>query len=124
MNKLATNSHLKWMKTFWKTNNPAGGNKQTSRMKYTCRGNFFSKSINVQTKIRPCKGEFFLKIVKHACTSIRYTRVHSDFGLLSLLELVWMIEYYSKHLLSANHKTIRRDSLELYCRVYEMAKQV
>ena len=22
-------------------------------------GNFFSKSINVQTKIRPCRGEFF-----------------------------------------------------------------
>ena len=29
-------------------------------------GNFFSKSINVQTKIRPCRGEFFLKINKHA----------------------------------------------------------
>ena len=29
--------------------------------------------INVQTKIRPCKGEFFLKINKRSC--IRYTRV-------------------------------------------------
>ena len=38
-------------------------------------GNFFSKSINVQTKIRPCRGDFFLKINKHACTSIQYTRV-------------------------------------------------
>ena len=37
--------------------------------------NFFSKSINVQTRIRPCRGEFFLKINKRACTSIRYTRV-------------------------------------------------
>jgi hypothetical protein len=38
-------------------------------------GNFFSKPINVQTKIRPCRGDFFLKINKRACTSIRYTRV-------------------------------------------------
>ena len=38
--------------------------------------NFFSKSINVQTKIRPCRGEFFLKINKRACTSIWYTRVY------------------------------------------------
>ena len=44
-------------------------------MEQTYRGNFFSKSINVQTKIRPCRGEFFLKINKRACTSIRYTRV-------------------------------------------------
>ena len=29
-------------------------------------GNFFSKSINVQTKIRPCRGDFFLKINKRA----------------------------------------------------------
>ena len=36
---------------------------------------FFSKSINVQTKIRPCRGEFFLRINKRACTSIRYTSV-------------------------------------------------
>ena len=41
-------------------------------------GIFFSKSINVQTKIRPCRGEFFLKINKRACTSIRYIRVVSD----------------------------------------------
>ena len=26
-----------------------------------CRGNFVSKSINVQTKIRPCRGNFFSK---------------------------------------------------------------
>ena len=38
-------------------------------------GNFFSKSIKVQTKIKPCRGDFFLKINKRACTSIRYTRV-------------------------------------------------
>ena len=29
-------------------------------------GNFFSKSVNVQTKIRPCRGDFFLKINKLA----------------------------------------------------------
>ena len=29
-------------------------------------GNFFSKSINVQTKIRPCRWKFFLKINKRA----------------------------------------------------------
>ena len=38
-------------------------------------GKIVSKSINVQTKIRPCRGEFFLKINKRACTSIGYTRV-------------------------------------------------
>ena len=37
--------------------------------------NFFSKSINVQTKIRPCRGEFFLKINKRAITSIQHNRV-------------------------------------------------
>jgi hypothetical protein len=31
--------------------------------------------INVQGEIRPCRGEFFLKINKRACTSIRYTKV-------------------------------------------------
>ena len=30
----------------------------------------------MQTKIRPCRGEFFLKINKRACTSIRYTRAY------------------------------------------------
>ena len=29
-------------------------------------GKIVSKSINVQTKIRPCRGEFFLKINKRA----------------------------------------------------------
>ena len=29
-------------------------------------GTFFSKSISVQTKIRPCRGKFFLKINKRA----------------------------------------------------------
>ena len=38
-------------------------------------GIFFSKSINVQAKIRPCRVDLFHKINKHACTSIRYTRV-------------------------------------------------
>mgnify|MGYP007048889333 CR=1 FL=1 len=38
-------------------------------------GNFLSKSINMQTKIRQCRGEFFLKINKRACTSIWHTRV-------------------------------------------------
>ena len=37
---------------------------------------FFSKSINEQTKIRACRGKFFLKINKCTCTSIWYTRVH------------------------------------------------
>ena len=55
--------------SYWtNTNKRAGWNKRAG-------GNFFSKSINVQTKIRPCRVEFFLKINKRACTSIRYTRV-------------------------------------------------
>ena len=53
---------------FEHTNKRAGWNKCAG-------GNFFSKSINVQTKIRPCRGDFFLKINKRASTSIRYTRV-------------------------------------------------
>ena len=53
---------------FFKTIKRAGHNRRAGR-------NFFTKSINVQTKIRPCRGEFFLKINKRACTSIRYTRV-------------------------------------------------
>ena len=54
------------------TNKRAGWNKRAG-------GIFFSKSINVQTKIKPCRGEFFLKINNRACTSIRYTRVHYVF---------------------------------------------
>ena len=39
------------------------------------QGGFFSKkTINMQTQIRPCRGEFFLKIDKRACTFIRHTR--------------------------------------------------
>ena len=53
------------------TNKRAGWNKRAG-------GNFFSKPINVQTKIRPCRGDFCLKINKRACTSIRYTRVHIE----------------------------------------------
>ena len=77
------------------TNTHAGWNKRTG-------GIFFSKTINVQAKIRPCRGDFFLKINKRAgqipiqmqenkraggffsqinkraCTSIRHTRVHID----------------------------------------------
>ena len=37
--------------------------------------NFFSKSIDMQTKIRSCRKESFFKINKRACTSIRYNRV-------------------------------------------------
>ena len=60
------------------TNKRAGWNK--------CAGeNFFPKSINVQTKIRPCRGDFFLKINKRACMSIRYTRV------LHILSKTWPI---------------------------------
>ena len=40
-------------------------------------GNSFSKSINVQTKIRLSRGKFLLKMNKRACTSIRYTRVNN-----------------------------------------------
>ena len=55
------------------TNKRAGWNKRAG-------GNFFSKSINVQTKIRPCRGDFLLKINKRACTSIRYNRVCEVFS--------------------------------------------
>ena len=49
-------------------------------------GIFFSKSINVQTQIRLCRGEFFLEINKRACTSIQHTRVgtHTDNSSLKL----------------------------------------
>ena len=49
-------------------NKRAGWNKRAGRK-------VFSKLINVQTKIRPYRVDFFLKINKRACTSIRYTRV-------------------------------------------------
>ena len=81
------------MTTNTNTNKRAGWNRRA-------RGNFFSKLINVQAKIRPItedlidmqgefflkinkcadknkavQGGFFLKINKRACTSIRHTRV-------------------------------------------------
>ena len=34
------------------------------RMALTCRGNIFSKTINVQTKIRPYRGYIFSKSIK------------------------------------------------------------
>ena len=43
-------------------------------MQYEMR-NFPSKTINMQSKIRPYRVDFFLEINKRACTSIRYTRV-------------------------------------------------
>jgi hypothetical protein len=46
-------------------------------------GIFFSETMNVQTKIRPYRGDFFLKINKRACTSIRYTRVSYECPVLS-----------------------------------------
>ena len=55
----------------WKivdTNKRAGWNTRAG-------GKVFSKSINVQTKIRPYRVDFLLKINKRSCTSIRYTRV-------------------------------------------------
>ena len=45
---------------------------------YVQGGILFSKSINMQTKMRPCRGKFSLKINKRACTSIRYTRVFGN----------------------------------------------
>ena len=45
-------------------------NRRVGRNKCAC-----GKTLNLQTKIRPCRGEFFLKIDKRACTSIWYTRV-------------------------------------------------
>ena len=63
---------------FWKINNHAVGNKRAVWNR-RAGGIFFSKSINVQTEIRPCRGDFFLKINKRACTSIRHTRVVKSF---------------------------------------------
>ena len=37
----------------------------------------------MQTKIRPCRVNFFLKINKRACTSIRYTRVTKILALIT-----------------------------------------
>ena len=42
---------------------------------YAQGGNFFTKAINVQSKIRLCRRIFFLKITKRACTSIQHSRV-------------------------------------------------
>ena len=53
------------------TNKRAGWNKRAGRK-------VFSKLINVQTKIRPYRVDFFLKINKRACTSIWYTRVYKN----------------------------------------------
>ena len=50
---------------FWKINNHAVGNKRAVWNR-RAGGIFFSKSINVQTEIRPCRGDFFLKINKRA----------------------------------------------------------
>ena len=59
--------------------------KRADQNKAVQGGNFFSKSINVQTKIRLCRGEFFLKINKRAHTSIWYTRVHAIKKCFSML---------------------------------------
>ena len=67
---------------FLKNNKRAGQNRRAG-------GKIFSKSINVQTKIRPCRGEFFLKINKRACTSIRYTRVFDHFDPSGNLTHLW-----------------------------------
>ena len=53
------------MKKKVETNKRAGWNKRAGRK-------VFSKLINVQTKIRPYRGEFFPKINKRAGTLIKF----------------------------------------------------
>ena len=66
---------------FLKINNHADQNKTVhTNTNKRAGGNFSSKSIIVQTKIRQCRVDFFLKINKRACTSIRYTRVYAHLG--------------------------------------------
>ena len=55
--------------------NKRAGQIEEHMLDLNMQGDFFSKTINVQTEIRPCRGEFFLKINERACTSIRHTRV-------------------------------------------------
>ena len=51
---------------FLKINKRAGQIPLQMQENKRARGFFFSKTINVQGKIRPCKGDFFLKINKRA----------------------------------------------------------
>ena len=51
--------------------------------------NFKATRINVQTKIRPCRGKFFLKINKRACTSIQYTRVDIIHWIEQIVCILW-----------------------------------
>ena len=69
-----------------KFNKRAGYNKRAERK-------FFSKWIIVQTQIRPCRVDFFLKINKRACTTIRYTRVCWFLGknLSNFVPLLWKL---------------------------------
>ena len=64
------------------TNKRAGWNKRVRRK-------VISKFINVQTKIRLYRVDFFLKINKRACTSIRYTRVFDHFDPSGNLTHLW-----------------------------------
>ena len=76
MDQLATNSHLKWMKTFWKINNPADGNKRAG-WNIRAGGNFFLKINKHANQNKTVQGGIFSQNNKRACTSIRYTRVHT-----------------------------------------------
>ena len=78
---------------FLKINKHADQNKAVHIGWNKCAGgNFFSKPINMQTKIRLCRGKFFIKINKRACTSIRYSRVcasKQDMLVLATLEYIF-----------------------------------
>ena len=80
---------------FKHTNKRAGWNKRAG-------GIFFSKSINMQTRIRPCRGGFFLKINKRTSMSIWYTRGHilnKESGITIFLKR-WLIKwevFFSNH---------------------------
>ena len=76
-------------------------------------GNFFSKSINVQTKIRPCRGDFFLKINKRACTSIRYTRVLSLLFLGMFINEIALTQNKCSEVLNFSHQMTAKSILRI-----------
>ena len=70
-------------------------------------GFFFSKTINVQTQIRLCREEFFLKINKRACMSIWHSRVcRLQLRLADFSQLICGVE--GKHFCNTMCGTIRQ----------------
>ena len=82
------------------------------------RGNFFSKSIKVQTEIKPCRGDFFLKINKLALKKaliLHFNGYFNGFWVFLVLSTYQALPFYQNPIkLTFYHQKINNDNKYQY----------